>query len=826
MFRALFAFGLLAFALPASAQEEKLKKVEIGKLGKAATAFAYAPKLGSGTAFCIHPSGLFITNEHVVGETKDDVFLVLNPSVAGEKILKAKVVRTDKKLDLALLRVDGVKDLPSLALGSMKNIAELSEVVACGFPLGFALSIDDKSFPAISVNAGSVTSLRYKTKGGELDHIQIDVAVTFGNSGGPVLDETGRVVGVVVSGIGGKGINQAIPVSQLEGFLNKPDIAFVVPQLTRETLNNPQEFKASVVSFAPKAPETTLKLILQAGDETPREFPMKQQGAAWVATAVPAVKAAASVQISASLGSASVSGTTDDLVFRVGGKPMRLSGVKRIEFKEKAVVLLADGRTTVEGELVGLGMVEIDLAGQKVKINLTKATRVTVDAAPEVQTVTATVVAMVDRKEVARSEARMVIRDPVAATPVDPSSVKITPTALEEDKVIKKLPEVFTDVVLGGGGRYLIFHMPKLKKLAIFDISEAKVTKYIPLTEEGIVYAAGLDCVVISLKKAGKLERWSLTTFELEKTFNSPVQAEIGSMAMGHASNGPLVIDGLFFDLATLKRLPIVDKDGKEASLGGLTVASGDGTVFTRWGFNGGAAFVVESGVVKRYDCGRNLGHLVPSPDARMTCTAQGIVTRNLARAEPDDGGYGYCVPAVRGDDYFLSITPGIASKGVGFTVYLSGLKQPVAKMDKAEHGLYLDSAGGDSYSLWRKVFFVPDAKAILVLPSSNDRVEFYKIDADAALEKSGENYLLITSKPPREAKAGKTFTYAIKVKSKQGGVTYKLDSGPKGMTVTDDGVVTWAVPADATGAQDVILTVRDKAGTEVFHTFTLTVAK
>lgn len=45
MFRALFAFGLLAFALPASAQEEKLKKVEIGKLGKAATAFAYAPKL-------------------------------------------------------------------------------------------------------------------------------------------------------------------------------------------------------------------------------------------------------------------------------------------------------------------------------------------------------------------------------------------------------------------------------------------------------------------------------------------------------------------------------------------------------------------------------------------------------------------------------------------------------------------------------------------------------------------------------------------------------------------------------------------------------------
>lgn len=479
---------------------------------------------------------------------------------------------------------------------------------------------------------------------------------------------------------------------------------------------------------------------------------------------------------------------------------------------------MADGRTTVEGELVGLGMVEIDLAGQKVKIDLTKATRVTVDAAPEVQTVTATVVAMVDSKEVARSEARMVIRDPVAATPVDPSSVKITPTALEEDKVIKKLPDVFSEVVLGGGGRYLIFHMPKLKKLAIFDVNEAKVTKYIPLTEDGIVYAAGLDCVVISLKKAGKLERWSLTTFELEKTFNSPIQAEIGSLALGHASNGPLVIDGQFFDLATLKRSTIVDTDGRDASIGGVTVSSADSTIFSRWGPNGSAAFVVESGVVKRYD-GGDLGHILAGPDAKTVCTAKGIVSRTLRRTEDGDAAYGYCVPAVRGDDYFLAITHGIPGKGGAFSIYLSGLKQPIAKLDKVEH---LDTGG----ELWRKVFFVPDAKAILVLPSSNDRVVLHKIDADAALEKSGENYLLISSKPPREAKAGKTFTYAIKVKSKKGGVTYKLDSGPKGMTVTDDGVVTWAVPAEATGAQDVILTVRDKAGTEVFHTFTLTVAK
>ena len=442
-------------------------------------------------------------------------------------------------------------------------------------------------------------------------------------------------------------------------------------------------------------------------------------------------------------------------------------------------MLLADGRTTVEGGLVGLGGVEIDLAGQKVKIDLAKATRLTVDAAPEVQSVMATVVAIVDGKEVARSEGRMVVREAIATAPVDPSSVKITPPMLDDETVIKKLPDAFSNVVLGGGGRYLIFHMPKLKKLAIFDISEAKVTKYIALTEEDITCAAGLECVVISLKKGGKLERWSLTTFELEKTVPSPVQAEIGSLALGHASNGPLVIDGQFFDLATLKRLPIVDKDGKEVSLGGELISSGDGTVYTRWGFNGGASFVVENGVVKRTDSGERL-HLIPGPDGKTVFTSKGIMTRTLLRAEPDDSGYGFCVPAVQGD-YFLSITPGYASKGVGFTVYLGGMKRPVAKMDKAEHGLYLDSVGGDTYGIWRRAFFVPDAKVVAVLPASNDRVVLFKIDADAALEKSGENYLLIASKPPREAKAGKPLAYAIKVKSKSGGVTYKLDSGPKG---------------------------------------------
>jgi len=830
--RAGLAVALLALSVPASARPDKPTKAEIAKRGKAATAYVETSS-GSGTAFCVHPSGLFVTNEHVIrGAEGAEVTLVLNPALDTQRVLKAKVVRTDKATDLALLRAEGVKELPSLPLGSVEGVTELADVIAFGFPLGKVLSTDKdkKEYPAISVNTGTVTSLRHKDK--QLQFIQIDVAVTFGNSGGPVLDDTGKVIGVVVSGIGGGkvGINQAIPVSKLEQFLMKPDLAFSPPALNAADLGKPQEFKAQVASFVPNAPEPSLKLILRVGDADPREFPMKKADGWWSATAAPLPpSSAARVEITVRIGAGMVAGTVADAVFKVGDKPVRLSGVRRIEFKEKPVVTLVDGRTTVEGEVAGLGVAEVNVGGQVLKVDLAKASSVTVQTA-EVGAVTATVVATVDGKEVARVDGRLTVRDATAAGAADPSSVVITPPALTEDKVVKRLPDVFTDVAAGGGGRYLIFHMPKLKKLAVFDVNEARVTKYIPLAEEDIVFTAGLDSVVIGLKAANKLERWSLTTFELEKSAPPPFNENVNSVVMGHACNGPLIVNGFFVDLATFRQLPVFGDKGGERPLGSAfgRFPSGDGTVFGAWKSNQSpvetATFVYEGGVVKRYE-GGELMHAIPGPDGKFVYTAKGVVSRTLNRGDKDDATYGYCLPAMRGD-YFLSLSSAEAGRGGGFTVYLRGLKQPVAKLDKAEHGLGFDGWDRDRFGPWKRVYFVPDAKVIAVLPGSNDQVVLHKIDADAALEKSGADYLIVTSQPPAEVKAGTPFSYPIKVKSKDKKVSYSLDSGPKGMAVSTAGTVTWAAPADAAGNQDVILTVRTESGQEVFHTFTVKVVK
>ena len=521
--RALLAVCLVLFA-SRSALADQLTKAEIVKRGKAATAFVEVANRGCATAFCIHPSGLFITNEHVVRRAeKSTITVTLDSSLKTQEVLNAKLLRVDRDLDLALLQVEGKGELPTLQLGTIAGVSELIEVVAFGFPLGRELSPDHKEYPSISINSGKVTALRFKK--GQLQQIQIDVALAPGNSGGPVLNDQGQVIGVVVSGVRGtQGINQAIPVSHVQRFLQTPVIRFKPPPLKKAALDKPVEFRANVISFQPKDPAYSVQLILKSGGEQ-HVFPMAKQGNDFVVS-TPPVKSLASrqVEIAARFESASIAGMVEDVVLKVGEKPVRLSKIRQIESRPKAkpLVTLASGKV-VEGEVSGLGMTEVSLADQKVKVNLSKATRVEVQQPNEISAVAATVVVRLEGKELARSDANMVVDEPNIPEGGAHANVTITPPNLEQQKVVKMLPDGFSDVVAAGGGRYLVFQLPKLKKLAIFDMTKAKVTKYIPLEEDQAVYGAGLEKVVIGLPIKGVLQRWSLETGELEATITPDV---------------------------------------------------------------------------------------------------------------------------------------------------------------------------------------------------------------------------------------------------------------------------------------------------------------
>jgi hypothetical protein len=130
-----------------------------------------------------------------------------------------------------------------------------------------------------------------------------------------------------------------------------------------------------------------------------------------------------------------------------------------------------------------------------------------------------------------------------------------------------------------------------------------------------------------------------------------------------------------------------------------------------------------------------------------------------------------------------------------------------------------------DSFSTDKRFHLMPEAKLIVLIPTSNDRLVLHRFDIEEALEKSGREFLVVVSQSPAAAYKGTSYRYPIRVKSKRGGVKYKLEAGPTAMSVSRDGTITWQVPAGFVEAEtNVMVSIRDAAGQERLHSFTLPV--
>jgi serine protease Do len=233
------------------------------------------PIEAKGSGFIVDPSGIVVTNNHVV-ENASSVFVTLDDGTQ----LPAHILGRDPRTDLAVLKIDAGHELPYLALGDSSKVRVGQWVVAMGNPFGLGGT----------VTAGIVSAKGRDIGAGPYDQfLQIDAPINQGNSGGPLFTQDGRVVGVnseILSPTGGSvGIGFAIPanlvktvIAQLEhgghvtrGYLGVETQG--VDQAMASALHlKPQdavkgkadEFGALVASVEPDSPAAKAKL--QPGD--------------------------------------------------------------------------------------------------------------------------------------------------------------------------------------------------------------------------------------------------------------------------------------------------------------------------------------------------------------------------------------------------------------------------------------------------------------------------------------------------------------------------------------------------------------------------------
>jgi len=185
---------------------------------------------GVGSGFIIESNGFILTNAHVV-EGATTIYVTLT----DKREFKAKLLGMDKRTDVAVVKIEA-RDLPKLPLGDSSKVRVGEWVLAIGSPFGLENT----------VTAG-IVSAKSRDTGDYLPFIQTDVAVNPGNSGGPLLNTAGQVIGInsqIFSRSGGyMGISFAIPIDEAmrvadqlrtNGKMTRGRIGVALGEMTKE----------------------------------------------------------------------------------------------------------------------------------------------------------------------------------------------------------------------------------------------------------------------------------------------------------------------------------------------------------------------------------------------------------------------------------------------------------------------------------------------------------------------------------------------------------------------------------------------------------------
>jgi len=427
------------------------------------------------------------------------------------------------------------------------------------------------------------------------------------------------------------------------------------------------------------------------------------------------------------------------------------------------------------------------------------------------------------------------------------------------------------DVAVGGGGRYLALVLADAQKVAVFDVNAADIVKTIPLASNDALLAAGAKKLVIAYPGDRRLERWDLESLKRDGELRpSPIDGRLHAIAMGSDSDGPLLacwtgpktkppnvqtVRFSFIDLDSLKVLKV-----------GLASLSSS-ALTTQWGLSrSGGCFLASSArdASQSRLCASAGGTLfgiwvgIDSPFGEcMILQADGNTVSGIA---PNRGGrINYLIPGTDGKTVFTShagIITDLISPG---NVLASSNMRPFDPMfpsPDAVYSLILRGAGSiwlrlaldntrlltitdleemvgipgpdqslatDRISVEKRFHLVPAAKLLVTIPTTNDRLVLRRLDIGESLARLPVEFLFVTSPPVLTAKAGQPLRHRIDVMSKQGGVTWALDRGPKGLTVSTDGEVSWLVPRDLKSAEETaVVGISDASGRKAIHKLTI----
>lgn len=176
--------------------------------------YEYQGAISSGTGFIITSDGYIVTNQHVIDGLDLNDNYVLKVQVPGfDSLISASVVGSDIQTDIAVIKLMEEQDYPCVVLGDSNALQVGELVVAIGNPLG-------RLEGTVTVGVVSALNREFNTNGYSISLLQTDASVNSGNSGGPLVNSFGEVIGVINAKISSaEGLGFAIPISDVHDII-------------------------------------------------------------------------------------------------------------------------------------------------------------------------------------------------------------------------------------------------------------------------------------------------------------------------------------------------------------------------------------------------------------------------------------------------------------------------------------------------------------------------------------------------------------------------------------------------------------------------------
>lgn len=430
---------------------------------------------------------------------------------------------------------------------------------------------------------------------------------------------------------------------------------------------------------------------------------------------------------------------------------------------------------------------------------------------------------------------------------VDEVPMKVdVPEPMEEWKTTYEMPASFSDVAVGGAGRYLIFRLDALKKLAFFDVFKREIVEYVPIESSDVRFTAGAKEFYIATRPQNVLERWSLETFKRLSTVKLPLENPVEIIMTGSASEGPIYVGaqnemGAFLNSRSLKPISYQVIDHRYQRAGEIqgagpesrVRASANGRSFAMWRTNvspgGFRTYVLSDPIAHTFYQHDTMGYIEPSPDGELMYTSRGVYTNQTKDFLANEGNFAtsFRIPAVTGN-YAIGVLRDDDQKNKNASlihILVSGQADPILTIPDVaiRAGEYGDFHGRENLTLARRVYFLPNANLLITLPVSNKSLVLHYFDLEQKLRESGVDFLYVASRAPASVRSGGFYKYQLDVKSKNGNIKYEVVAGPSSMRVSKDGLLTWRIPRGSNEQHEVIVSITDGKNQQATHTFTVT---